>query len=154
MTKLGAAPKRGYDLRGRRFGRLKVLRLTKKPDHLPGRGNFWLCQCRCGKKAIARGYSLTGGGTRSCGCKHVEQALRSGRIARRLVLERNNIRGQRFDSWLVLRHIGGEIWLCECICGNRRNVRRTNLTMGLSRSCGRGDCWRKARGRQPKESGT
>ena len=53
------------DLSGRRFGRLLVQRQAGQDD----RGNYrWLALCDCGKSITPRGYSLTGGNTKSCGC--------------------------------------------------------------------------------------
>lgn len=53
------------DLTGQRFGRLTVI----KRDENDKRGNVqWLCECDCGKSAIVRGYQLTVGKTKSCGC--------------------------------------------------------------------------------------
>lgn len=51
------------ELTGRVFGRLTVLSFS----HL-GDAAYWLCQCECGEKKAVRGWALTGGRTRSCGC--------------------------------------------------------------------------------------
>lgn len=52
-------------LEGKKFARLLVLKRVetdKKKD------SFWLCLCDCGNKTIVRGYHLTSGSIRSCGC--------------------------------------------------------------------------------------
>lgn len=52
------------DLSGRRFSRLVV-------DGYAGRigaSHAFRCLCDCGEVIVTRGYSLTGGVTRSCGC--------------------------------------------------------------------------------------
>ena len=52
-----------------------------------------------------------------------------------------DLTGRRFGSLLVRRRSGWDgsknaVWICRCDCGNRRDVRGTNLTMGKTRSCG------------------
>lgn len=65
---------RDLKLEGRKFGRLKVLReatLTERKrskKRIPKGRSAWLCECRCGKKVVIQGNSLTKGLTRSCGC--------------------------------------------------------------------------------------
>lgn len=48
------------DLTGQKFGRLTVLGYEGESK--------WLCQCECGKYTTPRGYPLTNGNTKSCGC--------------------------------------------------------------------------------------
>jgi hypothetical protein len=62
---LNKEPKRLIDLTGRRFGRLIVLRKSKKRK--VGRVS-WICKCRCGEQISVRSYSLLNKDTRSCGC--------------------------------------------------------------------------------------
>lgn len=53
------------DLTGKVFSRLTVIRL----DHIDKKQNAqWLCSCSCGAETVVRGFQLTGGTTRSCGC--------------------------------------------------------------------------------------
>lgn len=51
--------------------------------------------------------------------------------------KRNPLLGRRFGSYLVvslgLRH---RYWFCQCDCGTVREIWYTNLTRGLSTSCG------------------
>jgi hypothetical protein len=60
----GQYPRRYRDLKGRRFGRLKVLRPA------PRRGGLlcWLCRCACGRELAVRACNLQSGNSRSCGC--------------------------------------------------------------------------------------
>lgn len=58
-------------LRGRRFGKLKIIRRVKAVDS--SGGSMWLCSCDCGKKKIVIGHELTRKsrqGSKSCGCVH------------------------------------------------------------------------------------
>lgn len=66
------------DLKGKQYGRLKVICLTDKvfitPNGSQQRG--WLCECSCEKhtRLIVRQSALTKGNTRSCGCLKIEKA--------------------------------------------------------------------------------
>jgi hypothetical protein len=53
-----------FDLTGKTFGRLTVLREQGRME----RQVAWLCQCECGTHHIVRSRSLRTGETRSCGC--------------------------------------------------------------------------------------
>ena len=56
------------DLKGKTFGRLKVIGL----DSIKNGSSYWKCKCECGNiKSIYRG-NLTNGYTNSCGCLHKE----------------------------------------------------------------------------------
>lgn len=59
-----------YDLTGKRFERLVVIR----KDHEGKRGRYWLCQCDCGNAKVACGSDLMSGRTKSCGCLHADNA--------------------------------------------------------------------------------
>jgi hypothetical protein len=57
------------DLTGRIIGKLSVICF----DHFEkGKGSFWLCECECGKRIIARASYLNHGGNVSCGCHRKE----------------------------------------------------------------------------------
>ena len=59
------------DLTNRVFGRLTVVKATKQRRH---NNTVWLCRCKCGKKVLVRGNSLTSSNTRSCGCYNRDRA--------------------------------------------------------------------------------
>jgi len=52
------------DLTGKRFGKLKVIKIQKKHNN----AIFWECECDCGNKTNVVTYSLTKEMTKSCGC--------------------------------------------------------------------------------------
>jgi hypothetical protein len=58
-------PHCGKNLKGKVFGYLTAISRTKKP---PYSNYFWECVCICGKRTVVRGYFLTTGHTKSCGC--------------------------------------------------------------------------------------
>jgi hypothetical protein len=53
------------DFSGQRFHRLLVIKLDFIDDKRNAR---WLCQCDCGNTKTIRGYQLSSGKTKSCGC--------------------------------------------------------------------------------------
>ena len=58
-------------LKGRRFGKLKVLAEATPPDGSPF--THWLCDCKCGKQVVVRGTCLKDGNSTSCGCSRQEK---------------------------------------------------------------------------------
>lgn len=52
------------DLRGKRFGRLEVIKRANNKGKEP----FWLCKCDCGNFKEISGSRLRTGKTKSCGC--------------------------------------------------------------------------------------
>ena len=49
--------------------------------------------------------------------------------------------GKRLGDWTVLKKAGinsnnSILWLCRCVCGNRREVQGGTLRIGGSKSCG------------------
>lgn len=72
--------RRLVDIRGKRFGRLIVIKRDLNPL---GYGVYWITQCDCGGEKSVHGYSLTHGLTRSCGCLRREVGQRNIRTNRR-----------------------------------------------------------------------
>lgn len=52
----------------------------------------------------------------------------------------NDLTGKTFGRWTVLGFThtaqGYSFWLCRCVCGNEKSIRRNCLTAGHSASCG------------------
>lgn len=72
------AKSQSYDLVGKRFGRLTVLRQVE--DYVsPGGAHFhmWLCQCNCGNQIKVITHDLMSGHTQSCGCLGKEKRRKS-----------------------------------------------------------------------------
>lgn len=68
------------DLKGKQFGKLKVLELAEiRKGH-----KYWLCQCDCGRKKIIRGSSLISGITSSCNCLRANNNKTHGKTNTRL----------------------------------------------------------------------
>jgi hypothetical protein len=73
-----------------------------------------------------------------CNPYHLARGIRSKTIERDLA-------GQRFGHWLVIQRVENQprntgsyrrLWLCECKCGTRRNVRESTLAHDGIKSCG------------------
>jgi hypothetical protein len=62
---------------GMRFGRLTVTAVGKKTKD---RRRCWECSCDCGGEALAAGYNLRRGVTRSCGCFGRDQTRKANRL--------------------------------------------------------------------------
>jgi hypothetical protein len=64
------------DLRGQRFGRLVVLKISQQCTK-EGKKTEWLCRCDCGNLKAIVGRSLCIGHTKSCGClkSEVDRAI-------------------------------------------------------------------------------
>jgi hypothetical protein len=82
-------------LKGRRFGRLKVVKYAGTSKGY----TFWLCKCDCGKSKVVVGKGLKFGDTNSCGCLVAELARkRCGKLASRYLHGMGNTRTH--SSWM------------------------------------------------------
>lgn len=116
---------RSYDLTGRQFGRLTAIRKMSGSGYAR-----WACLCSCGTSIVALANNLLKNNTKSCGCwRRANGAARfkdlSGKRFGRLVA----ISGARERTHLTM-------WLCQCDCGHRKEVRRDHLVSGATISCG------------------
>lgn len=115
------------DRTGQRYGRWTVLRRSERRQ--AGRAAFWDCRCDCGTDATVVGGNLASGISTNCGC------AREGTTITLKV-------GAQFGAWTILdrgpRGKCGDqaMWLCQCVCGNKRLVRSGSLRLRLSLSCG------------------
>lgn len=60
---------------GKRFGKLTVIELVKRPDR--PKAAFWKCKCDCGNETIAFVGHLTHNHTTSCGCHALQRTSES-----------------------------------------------------------------------------
>lgn len=66
------------DLTDKVFGRLTVVGRAEDYTRPDGRHEAqWNCKCDCGNEIIVRGYCITSGHTKSCGCLQKEKASES-----------------------------------------------------------------------------
>ncbi len=118
-------------LKGRRFGRWRVL----SKEVSVSKNSKWMCRCDCGTKKIVLRCSLIQGDSKSCGCFQSECTSKR---------RTSNFIGKQF-GFLVVKQRNGSYcrqarWLCQCDCGNTKNVVTNHLTCGYVSSCG---CYRK-----------
>lgn len=118
------------DLSGQRFGRLVAL----EPGPKRGKRTTWKCICDCGNECVILTESLRGGATQSCGC------IRSEQLAKRNKANAEDLRGKRFGKLIVIQQVqskrGRTCWLCQCDCGNTKEVCSMELKKGDTLSCG------------------
>lgn len=108
----------GTDLVGQRFGKLTVI----KKSETRGRHKEvkWVCRCDCGNETLVPANNLKSGGTQSCGC-----------------IRHKNILRERFGRLTVIKngeHNGS--WICQCDCGNIKEIYGNQLISGRIKSCG------------------
>lgn len=65
---------RFIDMKGKKFGRLLVIRQAESTQH----GVKWECLCTCGKTITVQGSNLRNGHTKSCGCYHTDIVKETG----------------------------------------------------------------------------
>lgn len=64
-----------YDLTGKKFNRLTVMRLT---DERRNSQRVWECLCTCGRRCYVRSHTLVSGEAKSCGCIFKERNFKHG----------------------------------------------------------------------------
>jgi 5-methylcytosine-specific restriction endonuclease McrA len=112
------------DLSGKQFGKLTVI----KEAGYKGKYKTWLCKCECGNEKIIRHSDLLRreGGTKSCGC-----LVHSDRT--------ESLLNKVFGDLTVIKELpkkhNRKIWLCQCKCGNYREVKNHDLINGSVKSC-------------------
>jgi len=120
--------KRRTDLSGEKYGHLLVLQeIHRSKNYIQ-----YLCKCDCGN-IIKRGRSSllsNKNNNASCGCAAPNCSSR-----------RIDISNQIYGRLKAIKRIDNDknnlsIWLCECECGNKTEVRITSLLLERTKSCG------------------
>lgn len=119
---------RAEDLTGKRFGRWTVIKRDESPNCKRTR---WICQCSCESHTIKSVSSdkLKSGESKSCGC------LRSDMYC-------VDISNKKFGKLTALKRIpkktvhSSPVWLCQCDCGNFKEVTYHDLNNRAVSSCG------------------
>jgi len=113
---------RKIDVIGKKFGKITAI----KEDERRGRHIYIACVCDCGNQKSIRKDSLIKGSTKSCGCSQGRTAI--------------DISGRRFGKLVAIsiapkkeRHLK---WICQCDCGNIKEIRASHLVNGSNKSCG------------------
>lgn len=117
------------DLVGMRFGDLKVISQAESQFSKRKDGNKmketrkWNCECVCGNSYEAFEYKLKNGKTKDCGCK-----VHRDRVG--MIFGRLKITGYKKDE------NNKTLYLCDCECGNAKEVVFNSLKSGRVLSCG------------------
>jgi len=64
--------RKAFNIKGKKFGRWKVIEQVIIPGKTHGRESVWICLCECGSTKIVRSTSLRSGESKSCGCLRKE----------------------------------------------------------------------------------
>jgi len=104
---------------GKVYNYWTVLRKSTKTDSSSSK--YWECACRCGNLRIVGERHLKIGSSKSCGCKKKNKA--------------DDRKGNRFGKLLLLERRESK-WLCQCDCGNTKEITIGSLLSGGTRSCG------------------
>src|SRR5262245_43346357 len=94
-----------------------------------GKHKYWTCQCICGTIRDVLSFALIAAKSTSCGCVG---------HARRAKARIQDLTGQSFGAWTVQSYAGtvagSTLWTCICLCGHKRQVRRSELLRATSQS--------------------
>ena len=107
------------DTTGKRFGKLVVIKEL-------GRGKV-LCKCDCGSVREYFKYNLTRGLTTVC---------RSCSYKNRPSYNVKDMTGKKFGKLVVIKELGRGRVLCQCECGNQKEINKGHLLNGDIVSCG------------------
>jgi len=125
--------KYNINLTGRTFKKLIVIKGLDEYTVNNGYKGYqkWLCRCSCGREVKSNSYALLRGESEGCGISgcggkyHVTPEL-VGKIFGKLTV----------IKLLPERRNTARDWLCECACGNLKNVKTQMLTNGQTTHCG------------------
>lgn len=122
---------KGEDLTGKKFNKLKVIKLTDKTATKQNR-RLWQCKCDCGNIIYTTSTNLVSNQVTSCGCVQKERASLNSR---------KEIEGQKFGQLTAIKYLRtnerhDRVYLCKCDCGNYHEATVANLIGGHITSCG------------------
>lgn len=100
---------------------------------------YWMCECECGVYKEISAATLKSGQSKSCGCLHKEilkerlMKKRSERLLSRI--------GDKVNEFTILKIIEERtgyktIFLCECSCGKKVELKEEQLYENTRQSCG------------------
>ena len=107
-----------YDLTGMRFGELKVIEYT-------GDDNMWKCECSCGKIVNKSSKHLRYGNVNVCDGSHKRNMMiKQGLIEPKVKDDKpkKSRFPREYGDWTAIDKVDDGIYLCECVCGYRKNL--------------------------------
>jgi hypothetical protein len=106
------------------FGKLEVLDCIDKKNKYD---SYYLCKCSCYNFASVRGFNLLEGKKTSCGCDKNHST-----VCDKLI-------GNKIGKWSVIckstNSKYNSAFMCQCECGNKRNINSSTLMSGTSIKC-------------------
>lgn len=141
-------PSYRYDLTGQKFEKLTVLHFDKEytiqmREKKNNTESYWYCQCDCGNYVRQTTSQLKLGLVKSCGCLVKEKlSIIMREYVQPLAVEKitQDLTGQRFGYLTVLGRGKTKYhnihWICQCDCGNIKEIAGKSLRQGLTQSCG------------------
>lgn len=101
---------------GQQFGEWTVIDTLEKNKQYK-----CLCRCSCGVEKEVFIQYLINGVSKSCG---------------HILKNENDITGQQFGEWTVLKRADNGKYTCKCACGIVKDIYKKSLINGDSKSCG------------------
>lgn len=128
---------KNYDLTGKKSGKLTAVKPTNERIN---NKVMWECICDCGEKTVVSYSNFSNKAIRSCGCLRGRcmKDISTKTFGRLKVIE---CTGKTNSS-------GHLIWVCECSCGNQKEIPSDSLLSGKTTSCG---CYQKEKAREVLE---
>lgn len=115
------------------FGSLTVISRLRRHSKSSGKPYpAIVCRCVCGTVKEYTWSNVCSGATTSCGCKR-----KKSRVV--IVVDRpeSTVVGKQFGFLTVLaRSERGYILKCQCVCGVIKEIFTSNVTKGVTKSCG------------------
>lgn len=133
------------DIRGERFGNLKVLewigravRIKKRNGQETWNGR-WKCLCDCGNITFKRTTALNAKFGRSCGClvkTKREFNMIGQRFGKLQVIEQRESLKYLKKKTATHKTAAARTWLCRCDCGNEITLTTNALRQDRKTNCG------------------
>lgn len=141
------------DIIGKKFNHLTVIKLDEKRNQesflrykngeIKRVPIYCLCKCDCGKEELVSvekaSLTRTTNPVKSCGC----QRLRANNERKGKVFSENDLIGQKFGRLTVLAKSENRagvrkkiMWICQCECGEIKEITGESLKSGTTKSCG------------------
>lgn len=112
-------------LEGKSFGYLVALYIDTTSKT---KSRKWVCKCtNCDSVKSVHQTSLLNGTTKSCGCAKAQM------ISNKRTLD---VISKTYNNLTVISRLPGARVIAKCICGNEKSYLLSNITRGVTKSCG------------------